>query len=98
MRGRNRVRRGVCRIERGEGTLAEGKDHVLICDRNSKRSRGRGGRRNSEGNPKQRSTNPIGGSCGWEKESAARARSERAGNLAGYSTVLANEPEEEEEE
>ena len=27
-----------------------------------------------------------------------RARSERAGNLAGYATVLANEPKEDEEE
>ena len=41
---------------------------------------------NLEGNHKQPATNPIGGSRGWEKESAARARSERAGNLAGYAT------------
>ena len=51
-----------------------------------------------EGNCKQPETNPIGGSRGWEKESAVRARSERAGNLAGYETGLSNEPEEEEEE
>ena len=41
--------------------------------------------------------NSIGGSCGWEKESAERVRSERAGILAGYATGLVNEPEEEEE-
>ena len=53
---------------------------------------------NSEGNHKQPETNPIGGSCGWEKENAARAHSERAVNLAGYATVLSNKPEYEEEE
>ena len=53
---------------------------------------------NLEGNHKQPATNSIGGSCGWEKESAARTCSERAGNLAGYATGLANEPEEEKEE
>ena len=52
---------------------------------------------NSEGNCKQPATNLIGESRGWEKESAARARPERAGNLAGYATGIANEPEEEEE-
>ena len=52
---------------------------------------------NLEGNRKQPATNPIGGSHGWEKESAARASSERAGNLVGYATGLGNEPEEEEE-
>ena len=54
--------------------------------------------KNVEGNRKQPVTNPIGGSLSWEKESAARARSERAGNLSEYATGLANEPEEEEEE
>ena len=34
---------------------------------------------NSEGNRKQLATNPIGGSRGWEKEIAARARSEKGG-------------------
>ena len=48
---------------------------------------------NLEGNLKQPATNPIGGSCGWEKESVARACSERAGNLAGYATGLSNKPE-----
>ena len=33
-----------------------------------------------------------------KKESVARARSERAGNLDGYATGLSNKPEEEEEE
>ena len=47
---------------------------------------------NKEGNPKQPATNPIGGSRSWEKESAARAHSERAGNLAGNTTGLANKP------
>ena len=37
-------------------------------------------------------------SHGWEKEIAARARSEKRGNLARYGTGLSNEPEEEEEE
>ena len=46
----------------------------------------------------QPSTNPIGGSCGWEQEIAARARSERAGNLAGYATRLSNKPEEDKKE
>ena len=53
---------------------------------------------NLEGNCKQPATNPIGGSHSWEKENAARERSERAGNLDGYATGLANETEEEEEE
>ena len=53
---------------------------------------------NSEGNHKQTATNPIGGSHGWEKESAARSHSERAGKLAEYETGISNEPEEEEEE
>ena len=39
--------------------------------------------KNSEGDSKQPETNPIGGNHGWEKESAARACSERVGNLAG---------------
>ena len=51
-----------------------------------------------EGNRKQLEKNPIGRSHGWEKESAARARSKRAGNLAGYATGLSNETEEDEEE
>ena len=42
--------------------------------------------------------NPIGGSCGWVKESATWARSKRAGNLDRYATGLSNKPEEEEEE
>ena len=53
---------------------------------------------NSEGNCKEPATNSIGGSCGWEKESAERVHSERAGILAGYATGLANKPEEEGEE
>ena len=53
---------------------------------------------NLEGNRKQPATNPIGGSRGWGKESAARACSERVGNLAGYATGLTNKPEEDEEE
>ena len=53
---------------------------------------------NLERNRKQPETNPIGGSCGWEKERVARARSEKRRNLDGYATGLSNEPEEEEEE
>ena len=53
---------------------------------------------NSEGNREHPETNPIGGSHGWEKESAARACLERARNLAGYATGLSNGTEEEEEE
>ena len=41
---------------------------------------------NLDRNCKQPATNTIGGSCGWEKEITVRARSERAGNLAGYAT------------
>ena len=51
-----------------------------------------------EGNCKQLATNHIGGSRSWEKEITVRAHSERAGNLSGYATGLANEPKEEEEE
>ena len=53
---------------------------------------------NAESICKQPATNPIGGSRGHEKESAARARSERARNLAGYAMGLAKNPEEDEEE
>ena len=53
---------------------------------------------NEDGNRKQLETPPIGGSRAREKESAARARSERAGDLAEYATGIANNPEEEEEE
>ena len=53
---------------------------------------------NLEGNCKQPETNHIGGSRGWEKEIAVRARLERAGKLAGYATGLANDPKEDEEE
>ena len=53
---------------------------------------------NLEGNHKQPATNPIGVSHSWEKESAARARSERVGNLDGYATGISNKPEEEEGE
>ena len=53
---------------------------------------------NSEGNRKHPATKPIRGSCGWKKESAARAHLERAGKLAGYATGLPNKPEEEEKE
>ena len=53
---------------------------------------------NAEGNRKQPATNPIGGSHSWAKESATRARSERAGNLAGYATGIENYPEGGEEE
>ena len=41
-------------------------------------------------------TNPVRESHSWAKESAARARSERAGNLARYATGIANEPKEDE--
>ena len=51
-----------------------------------------------ERNCKQPETKPIWVSRSWEKESAARALSERAGNLAGYATGLSKEIEEEEEE
>ena len=51
---------------------------------------------NAEGNRKQLATNPIGGSHGWAKESAARARPERAGNLDGYATGIGNNPKEDE--
>ena len=51
---------------------------------------------NPEGNSKHLATNPIGGSRGWEKESAARACSERAGNLARYATGIANDLKEKE--
>ena len=53
---------------------------------------------NSEGNRKQPATKPIRGSRGWEKESVARERSERAGKLVKYATGLTNKPEDEEEE
>ena len=53
---------------------------------------------NVEGNCKQPERNPVGGSHVWEKEIVARACSERAGNLARYTTGMANEPEEDEEE
>ena len=55
------------------------------------------GKVKSEGNCKQSGTKPIGRSRGWEKESAARARSERVGNLYGYARRISNKPEEEEE-
>ena len=42
--------------------------------------------------------NPVGGSHSWAKESAARARSERSGNLAGYATGIENDTEEHKEE
>ena len=53
---------------------------------------------NPEGNLKQPKTNPIRGSRGWEKQSAARARSEKRGIMAGYATGILNKPEEGEEE
>ena len=53
---------------------------------------------NSEGSHNQPETNPIGGSHGWGKEIRVRARSEMAGNLAGYATGIANDPKKEEEE
>ena len=40
----------------------------------------------------------IGGSHGWAKECAARARLERAGNLSGYATGIAKDPKEDDEE
>ena len=43
-------------------------------------------------------TNPVRGIHGWAKENAARARSERAGNLSGYVIGISNEPKEYEEE
>ena len=48
---------------------------------------------NAEGNCKQPASNPVGGSHGWSKENAERARLKRAGNLAGYAIEMANEPE-----
>ena len=51
---------------------------------------------NLEGNRKHLATKPIGGSCGWVKESVARACSEKGVGLDGYAKVLSNEPEEEE--
>ena len=53
---------------------------------------------NAEGNRKQPVLNPIRGSHIWEKESAARSRSERARNLPGYAMRLANEQKDDEEE
>ena len=53
---------------------------------------------NLEGNHKQPATNPIGGSRGWGKESAARACSDSEGNLAGYAKGLMHKPHEDEEE
>ena len=53
---------------------------------------------NEEGNCKQPARNPEGGSHGWEKESAARAHLQRAGNLDGYVTGMANKTDEYEEE
>ena len=47
---------------------------------------------NSEENCRPLATKPIGGIRGWEKESAAMARSERAVNLDGYATGLSNKP------
>ena len=50
------------------------------------------------GNRKQTTRNPIGGSHGWTKERDSRAHSQKAGNLAGYVTGVANDPKEEEDE
>ena len=47
---------------------------------------------NLEGNCKHPETNPIGGSRGWEKESAVRARLERGGSLARHATGISNKP------
>ena len=52
----------------------------------------------TEGNHKHPARNPVGGSHSWEKESAARARSQRSKNMAGYATGMTNKPEEDEEE
>ena len=52
----------------------------------------------TEGNHKHPARNPVGGSHSWEKESAARARSQRSKNMAGYATGMTNEPKEDEEE
>ena len=41
-------------------------------------------------------TNPVRESHSWAKESAARARSERAVKLARYATGVENEPDEDE--
>ena len=49
---------------------------------------------NAEGNCKQPETNHVGVNHCWGKESAGRARSERAGKLAGYATGIANEVQE----
>ena len=49
---------------------------------------------NAEVNCKQPARNPVGGIHGREKESAARARSQRAGNLDGYATGITNKLEE----
>ena len=52
---------------------------------------------NEEGNHKQPVTNPIRGSHGRAKESAARSRLQRSENLDRYATGMANDPEEDEE-
>ena len=51
---------------------------------------------NAEGNCKQLARNPVMGSHGWEKESATRTCSERAGKLDRYATGMANNPKEDE--
>ena len=48
---------------------------------------------NAAGNRKQTGRNPVGGSNDWAEESAARACSQRVGNLDGYATGTANYPE-----
>ena len=53
---------------------------------------------NAEGNHKQPARNPVGISHGWAEYNAAKACSQRTGNLSGYATVTTNDPEEDEEE
>ena len=48
---------------------------------------------NASGNCKKPARNPVGGSHGWEEESAARAHLQMAGNLAIYATGTENDPE-----
>ena len=58
----------------------------------------KGEEENTEGNRKQPAKKHVGGSHSWAKESAARARSQRVGNLARYATGIAKDPGEDEEE
>ena len=50
------------------------------------------------GNCKELERKPVGGSHGWAKERAARARLQWAGKPARYATRMVNDPKEDEEE